>query len=159
MTLNLNEVRNTNAVDSFIRRVDNSNSVFPKNVQSYKETTEKRIIVKTVKTLIEDDEFINDLTNFMNGRYEFEGKTLTKEEVAKLLDYKTYMLPLYKKSARSRSGYEQDYHDGSRWEGDYNPRGAHYFNREYSLSAVIEEFVQVYPDKVRWDVQTISKEE
>ena len=111
-----------------------------------------KTITTTTYTLIEDDQLVKDLVEFCNNRYVFDGRHINEVKVRKLLNLKFHILDIYKcADPDNEYVYEMDYPDiyNYRYEGDYCP-DAEPTIRRYSFSDVLDEFVELHPDKCRW---------
>lgn len=120
---------------------------------SYTQTDRVVWIKTTTKTLIEDDELINDLFIYTKNRYKLNGKDFTLADIKNCIKLKYLVGGIFKLDPKSDSGYEEEYHDGSRWEGDYNPDDAYWYPKKLSFSTVIDSFIKDFPTKVRWDIR------
>jgi hypothetical protein len=133
---------------------------------SYRKTTKK--VVKTITTttseLIEDDQLVKDLVDFCNNRYVFGCRHMNEYKVKDLLEKKYFILDIYKYDKDGDYIYIMDYPDiyNYRYEGDYCP-DAEPTIRRYSFSGVLDEFVELHPDKCRWketvETKTIEEED
>lgn len=119
---------------------------------AYKETTDEVFIKRTTKTLIEDEELIDDLYYFTKYNYKFAEQDFTVDIIKDCLKNKYRILAIYKVNTETDSGYEEDWNDGSRWEGDYNPDGAYSYPKRYSFSDVIADFIELNPHKIKWQI-------
>lgn len=121
---------------------------------TYRKTRKKvvKTITTTTYTLIEDYQLIKDLVEFCNNRFVLDCRHINEVKVRKLLDHRYNIVNLFK-LAKSDSDYiyVMDYPDiyNYRYEGDYNP-DAKPTIRRYSFSEVLDEFVELHPDKCRW---------
>lgn len=128
---------------------------------TYRKTTKK--VVKTITTttseLIEDDQLVKDLVDFCKDRYCWCCRDVREKDVRGLLKRKYHILNL-SKYAEPGSGYRfvMDYPDiyNYRWEGDYCPDAEPSIHR-YSFSDVLDEFVELHPDKCRWETKVETK--
>ena len=120
---------------------------------AYRKTTKK--VVKTITTttseLIEDDQLVKDLVDFCNNRYVFNCRHMNEYKVKDLLEKKYFILDIYKYGKEGDYMFVVDYPDiyNYRWEGDYCP-DAEPTIRRYSFSDVLDEFIDLHPDKCRW---------
>lgn len=119
--------------------------------RNYNRTEVETWTKTTTNTLVEDEQFAIDLTNYMQNRWRLGRKKVTLEEVKSLLDNKRQIISLYRIDKTTNSGYVEDYHDGSRWEGDYNPSGAYREIKRHALWDVIDEFLEACPGRVRFE--------
>jgi hypothetical protein len=128
---------------------------------SYRKTTKK--VVKTITTttseLIEDDQLVKDLVEFCKDSYCWCCRDVREKDVRGLLIRKYHILNL-SKYAEPGSEYRfvMDYPDiyNYRYEGDYNPH-AEPTIRRYSFSDVLDEFVELHPDKCHWETKVETK--
>ena len=112
----------------------------------------KHTITTTTYTLIEDDQLVADLVAFCNNRFVFNCLHISEVMVRKLLNTKLAIVDLYKYADKDDEYlYVVDYPDiyNYRWEGDYCP-DAEPTVRRYSFSGVLDEFIELHPDKCRW---------
>ena len=120
---------------------------------AYRKTTKK--VVKTITTttseLIEDEQLVKDLVDFCNNRYVFNCRHMNEYKVKDLLEKKYFILDIYKYDKDGDYIYVMDYPDiyNYRWEGDYCPDAEPSIHR-YSFSDVLDEFIDLHPDKCRW---------
>ena len=127
---------------------------------SYRKTTKK--VVKTITTttseLIEDDQLVKDLVEFCNNRYVFDCRHMNEYKVKDLLEKKYFILNIYKYDKDGDYMFVMDYPDiyNYRWEGDYCPDAEPSIHR-YSFSDVLDEFVELHPDKCRWETKVETK--
>lgn len=127
---------------------------------SYRKTTKK--VVKTITTttseLIEDDQLVKDLVDFCNNRYVFDCRHMNEYKVKDLLKKKYFILNIYKYDKDGDYMFVMDYPDiyNYRYEGDYNPDAEPSIHR-YSFSDVLDEFVELHPDKCRWETKVETK--
>ena len=114
-------------------------------------TTKK--VVKTITTseLIEDGQLIKDLVEFCNNRYVYNGRHINEIKVINFLLNKYRILDIYKYDKDSEYLFVMDYPDiyNYRYPGDYCP-DAEPTIRRYSFSEVLNEFIDLHPDKCRW---------
>ena len=114
-------------------------------------TTEK--VVKTITTseLIEDGQLIKDLVEFCNNRYVYNGCHINEIKVINFLLNKYRILDIYKYDKDSEYLFVMDYPDiyNYRYPGDYCPDAEPSIHR-YSFSEVLDEFIELHPDKCRW---------
>lgn len=112
----------------------------------------KHTITTTTYTLIEDDQLVDDLVDFCKSRYCWCCRDVREKDVRGLLKRKHHILNL-SKYAEPGSEYifVMDYPDiyNYRYEGDYCP-DARPTIRRYSFSDVLDEFIDLHPDKCRW---------
>jgi hypothetical protein len=139
--------------------------VFNPNIIDGKYTQKKvvKTITTTTYTLIEDDQLVNDLVEFCKGRYCWCCRDVREKDVQGLLGRKRAILNLSKYAEPGGEYiFEMDYPDiyNYRYEGDYCP-DAEPTIRRYSFSDVLDEFVELHPDKCRWKetVETKTIEE
>ena len=131
---------------------------------SYRKITKK--VVKTITTttseLIEDDQLVKDLVDFCNNRYVFDCRHINEVKVRKLLNFKFHILEIYKYDKDGDYMFVMDYPDiyNYRYEGDYCPDAEPSIHR-YSFSDVLDEFIELHPDKCCWKetVETKTIEE
>lgn len=112
----------------------------------------KHTITTTTYTLIEDDQLVNDLVDFCKDRYCWCCRDVREKDVRGLLKRKHHILNLSKYAGPDEDCfYVMDYPDiyNYRYEGDYNP-DAKPTVRRYSFSDVLDEFIDLHPDKCRW---------
>ena len=112
----------------------------------------KHTITTTTYTLIEDDQLVDDLVDFCNNKYVFCCRHINEFRVRDLLKNKYHILNINKYADKdSEYIYEMDYPDiyNYRYEGDYCP-DAQPTCRRYSFSDVLDEFIDLHPDKCRW---------
>ena len=117
---------------------------------SYRRT--KTIKTITTYTLIEDEQLVKDLVDFCNNRYVFGCRHINEFRVRDLLNNKYHILNINKYAEPgSEYIYEMNYPDiyNYRYEGDYCP-DAETTVRRYSFSDVLDEFIDLHPDKCRW---------
>jgi hypothetical protein len=114
-------------------------------------TTTKVVKTTTTSELIEDGQLIKDLVEFCNNRYVYNGRRINEVKVINLLLNKYRILDIYKYDEDGDYMFVMDYPDiyNYRWEGDYNP-DAEPTIRRYSFSEVLDEFIELHPDKCRW---------
>lgn len=121
-----------------------------------------KTVTTTISTLIEDDQLLEDLVKFCKGRYVVMNKPITKITAKHLLEAKLLITDIYKLSISGDYKYEMDYPDiyNYRYEGDYCPDAKPTIHR-YSFSDVLDEFIELHPDKCRWEevVETKVEEE
>ena len=122
-----------------------------------------KTITTTTYTLIEDDQLVADLVAFCNNRFVFNCLNISEVMVRKLLNTKLAIVDLYKYADKNDEYlYVVDYPDiyNYRYPGDYCP-DAEPTIRRYSFSDVLDEFVELHPDKCRWTetVETKVEEE
>lgn len=120
-----------------------------------------RTITTTTYTLVEDEQLVKDLVEFCNNRYIYDCKHITEIKVTQLLKCKNMILNIYKyNGSNSEYIYVMDYPDiyNYRYEGDYNP-DAEPTIRRYSFSDVLDEFIELHPDKCRWEEEVETKVE
>lgn len=112
----------------------------------------KHTITTTTYILIEDDQLVDDLVDFCKNRYCWCCRDVREKDVRGLLKRKHHILNL-SKYAEPRSEYRfvMDYPDiyNYRYEGDYCPDAEPSIHR-YSFSDVLDEFIDLHPDKCRW---------
>jgi hypothetical protein len=138
--------------------------VFNPNIIDGKYTQKKVVksITTTTSELIEDDQLVKDLVDFCNNRYVFGCRHMNEYKVKDLLEKKYFILDIYKYDKDGDYMFVMDYPDiyNYRWEGDYCP-DAEPTIRRYSFSDVLDEFVELHPDKCRWEtkVETETIEE
>lgn len=110
-------------------------------------------VVKTITTseLIEDGQLIKDLVEFCNNRYVYNGCRINEVKVINFLLNKYRILDIYKYDKDSEYLFIMDYPDiyNYRYPGDYCP-DAEPTIRRYSFSEVLDEFIELHPDKCRW---------
>ena len=117
---------------------------------SYRRT--KTIKTTTTYTLIEDDQLVDDLVEFCKDRYCWCCRDVREKDVRGLLKRKYYILNINKYAEPgSEYIYEMNYPDiyNYRYEGDSCP-DAEPTCRSYSFSEVLDEFIELHPDKCRW---------
>lgn len=134
----------------------------------YQEVSTEHWVKKTTKTLVEDEDLINDLYEYCKGKWtlgfiDIDEETgdvihdlshsLTKGNVRVLVANKYTIHAVLNKVIDN--SYELDWHDGSRWENDYNPDGAYYSIRSHSFSDVITEFIKDNPNKVKFSIKEV----
>ena len=151
-------------LDAFLDALEHSmveEVVFNSNPDwSYRKTTKK--VVKTITTttseLIEDDQLVKDLVEFCNNRYVFDCRHMNEYKVKDLLEKKYFILNIYKYDKDGDYIYVMDYPDiyNYRYEGDYCPDAEPSIHR-YSFSDVLDEFVELHPDKCRWETKVETK--
>lgn len=122
-----------------------------------------KTITTTTYTLIEDYQLIKDLVEFCNNRFVLDCRRINEVKVRKLLDHRYNIVNLFKLAESDEDYiYVMDYPDiyNYRWEGDYCP-DAEPTIRRYSFSDVLDEFIELHPDKCRWmeTVETKIEEE
>jgi hypothetical protein len=76
---------------------------------------------------------------------------MNEYKVKDLLKKKYFILDIYKYDKDGDYMFVMDYPDiyNYRYEGDYNP-DAEPTIRRYSFSEVLDEFIELHPDKCRW---------
>ena len=119
----------------------------------------KHTITTTTYTLIEDDQLVYDLKEFCKGRYTLGVREVKILDIRCLLDRKTRIVDLHKFADKDDDYiYEMDYPDiyNYRYEGDYCP-DAEPTIRRYSFSDVLDEFIELHPDKCRWETKVETK--
>jgi len=151
-------------IDELIR--GEVNKAMFKADRAYKEVSTEHWTKKTTKTLVEDDKLIDDLYEYCQGRWtigfvdidEDSGEVihdlsrpLSKENIKKMM-FDKYLIHCGLNKI-SEDGYELDWHDGSRWENDYNLDGAYYSVRAHSFSDVLSEFIADNPNKVKFEIR------
>lgn len=112
----------------------------------------KHTITTTTYTLIEDDQLVDDLEEFCNNRYSYDLRHINKTMVRELLNNKLQIKSIYKLADKDDEYiYVVNYPDiyNYRYPGDYCP-DAEPTIRRYSFSDVLDEFIELYPDKCRW---------
>lgn len=115
----------------------------------------KHTITTTTFELIEDGQLIKDLVEFCNNRYVYDCRHINEVKVIDFLLDKYRIMDIYKHAKyddeTSEYIYVMDYPDiyNYRWEGDYCP-DAEPTIRRYSFSDVLDEFIELHPDKCRW---------
>ncbi len=136
---------------------------FDPNICDGKITRKK--VVKTITTttseLIEDEQLVNDLVDFCKNRYCWCCRDVREKDVRGLLGRKSIILNLSKYAEPGGEYiFEMDYPDiyNYRYEGDYNP-DAEPTIRRYSFSEVLDEFIELHPDKCRWKETVETKVE
>ena len=114
-------------------------------------TTKKVVETITTSELIEDGQLIKDLVEFCNNRYVYNGRHINEVKVIDLLLNKYRILDIYKYDKDSDYLFVMDYPDiyNYRYPGDYCP-DAEPTIRRYSFSEVLDEFIELHPDKCRW---------
>ena len=120
-----------------------------------------KTITTTTYTLVEDEQLVKDLVEFCNNRYIYDCKHITEIKVTQLLKCKNMILNIYKyNGSNSDYIYVMDYPDiyNYRYEGDYCP-DAEPTIRRYSFSDVLDEFIELHPDKCRWTEKVETKME
>jgi len=124
-----------------------------------KEFRQYETIVRTinrVKTLVEDDTLLNNIIEFAKGRFCKDNyKPLTLEDAK---NSNRCELLYYKIDKDTKSSYGERW-STSRWEGDCcEPYFAGY--DKYSFNEIIEEYIDKYPNKVKWKIEEkLMKEE
>ena len=111
-----------------------------------------KTITTTTYTLIEDEQLVDDLEEFCNNRYSYDLRHISKTMIRSLLTNKLQIQSIYKLADKDAEYiYEMNYPDiyNYRWEGDYCP-DAEPTIRRYSFSDVLDEFIELHPDKCRW---------
>ena len=111
-----------------------------------------KTIITTTYTLVEDEQLIKDLVEFCSSRYTYGCRHITETKVNQLLKCKSAILDIYKYDGpNSEYVYVMNHPDiyNYRWEGDYCP-DAEPTVRRYSFSDVLDEFIELHPDKCRW---------
>ena len=111
-----------------------------------------KTITTTTYTLIEDGQLVDDLEEFCNNRYSYDCRHIGKSMVRGLLNNKLQIKDIYKLAdSNSEYIYEMNYPDiyNYRYPGDYCP-DAEPTIRRYSFSEVLDEFIELHPDKCRW---------
>ena len=142
-------------VDGLLDTLNRTNKVvYDPNVCDGKITRKKvvKTITTTTSTLIEDEQLVKDLVEFCNNRYEFGCLHINETKVRGLLKNKYHILNINKLAEPDSDYlYVMDYPDiyNYRWPGDYNP-DAKPTVRSYSFSEVLDEFIELHPDKCRW---------
>ncbi len=128
---------------------------------TYRKTKKK--VVKTITTttseLIEDDELVKDLVDFCDNRYVFCCRHINEFRVRDLLKNKYHVLNINKYADKDDDYiYVMDYPDiyNYRYPGDYCP-DAQPTCRSYSFSNVLDEFIDLHPDKCRWETKVETK--
>lgn len=119
-----------------------------------------KTITTTTYTLIEDGQLIKDLVEFCNNRYVYDGRHINEVKVIDFLLNKYRILDIYKYDKDSDYIFVMDYPDiyNYRYEGDYNP-DAEPTIRRYSFSDILNEFIELHPDKCRWEEKVETKVE
>lgn len=124
-----------------------------------KEFRQYETIVRTInriKTLVEDDNLLKNIIEFAKGRFcKSNRKPLTLEDAKN--ENRTQLI-YYKIDENTKSGFGERW-STSRWEGDYcDPYFAGY--DKVSFNEIIEEYVDKYPNKVKWKIEEkLMKEE
>lgn len=130
------------------------------NIHDGKITRNKvvKTITTTTYTLVEDGQLIKDLVEFCNNRYVYDGRHINEVKVIDFLLNKYRILDIYKYDKDSEYLFVMDYPDiyNYRYEGDYNP-DAEPTIRRYSFSDVLNEFIELHPDKCRWEEKVETK--
>lgn len=117
-----------------------------------------KTITTTTYTLIEDEQLVKDLVEFCENRYTFDCRYINEFRVKDLLKTKLRITNIYKYDEGGDYIYVMDYPDiyNYRYEGDYNP-DAEPTVRRYSFSDVLDEFIDLHPDKCRWEEKVETK--
>lgn len=149
-----------NTILDFVNILIN-NEVMDDKPDGFKTTREKvvKTITTTTYTLIEDDQLIKDLVEFCNNRFVLDGQHIDEVKVRKLLGHRYNIVNLFKLTKSDEDYiYIMDYPDiyNYRWEGDYCPDAKPTIHR-YSFSEVLDEFIDLHPDKCRWEEKVETK--
>lgn len=126
---------------------------------TYRKTRKKvvKTITTTTYTLIEDYQLIKDLVEFCNNRFVLDCRHINEVKVRKLLGHRFNIVNLFKLAESDEDYiYVMDYPDiyNYRYPGDYCP-DAEPTIRRYSFSDVLDEFIELHPDKCRW-IETVE---
>lgn len=152
-----------NTVNDFVDVLLNNRTEIRYNSNACDGKMVRKKVVKTIttttSTLIEDEQLIKDLVEFCKDRYCWCCREVKEKDVRGLLKRKYHILNL-SKYAEPESDYifVMDYPDiyNYRYEGDYCP-DAQPTIRNYSFSDVLDEFIELYPDKCRWETKIETK--
>ena len=131
-----------------------TNRVMDDEPDGYKTTRKKvvKTITTTTYTLVEDEQLVKDLVEFCNNRFVLDCRHINEVKVRKLLGHRRHIVNLFKLAKSDEENiYVMDYPDiyNYRYEGDYCPDAGPTVHR-YSFSDVLDEFIELHPDKCHW---------
>lgn len=126
-------------VDDFFEGCDYTKGPYTRVIQ-------ERWIKKITETLVEDVDLVMSLRRFTDGLWELDRMKITVSDIKDLLANKYEVKDLFKVDPDTDSGYKETWIDGSRCTG-------HYEVVRHSFSQVIDEFVDLYPDKVKFETK------
>ena len=131
-----------------------TNRLMDDEPDGYKTTRKKvvKTITTTTYTLVEDEQLVKDLVEFCNNRFVLDCRHINEVKVRKLLGHRRHIVNLFKLAKSDEDYiYVMDYPDiyNYRYPGDYCPDAEPTIHR-YSFSEVLDEFIELHPDKCRW---------